>query len=133
MRSTSLQAYTAIKEGGLLSQLRFEVYEKIVEHGPMTANEMWGFYFKESRQAHSISPRFSELESMGVLYQLMERKCRYTGNNAIVWDVTDNLPSKPVKAPKRMTAKQENHECCLILETLGHPELAQVLRNRHVK
>lgn len=96
IRRTSLQALAKIREEGLLSKLRFEVYECLFKHGPLTAGEAWSRYFPH-RQRSSISARMSELEARGVVYQESERPCALTKNNAIAWDVTTNLPVDPPK------------------------------------
>lgn len=97
MQETSLLAYEQIKAKGLLSRLRFEVYEAIFKNGPMTAGEVWSRYFKDVRQRSSISARMSELEARGVLEQYEIRPCEYTGNLSIAWYVTDQLPHEPNK------------------------------------
>ena len=68
MRRTSIEVYQKIQAMGLLSQLRFEVYEVLVNHGPLTAGEVWDRFFKNKRQRSSISARMSELEERAVVY-----------------------------------------------------------------
>lgn len=101
IRETSIEAYITIKEKGLLSQLRFEVYETLHNNGPMTAGEVWSRFFKDVRQRSSISARMSELEARGVLEQYEVRPCEYTGNLSIAWAVTDKLPHSPKKKPTK--------------------------------
>jgi predicted transcriptional regulator len=132
MRRTSAASFAKIEADGLLSDLRFKVYRALYRHGPMTANEVNCFHVKGHNQS-SISPRFAELEKQGVIYAVLERACRVTGNTVIAWDVTEKLPMKLPKKVKKLTAKEENAECCGILETLGYAELAEVLRKRHVR
>lgn len=103
-RRTSIEAYRKIKADGTLSQLRFEVYDKLFHAGPMTAGECWSRYFKNTRQRSSISARMSELELRGVVYQVSEVRCGYTGNTSIAWDVTEHLPIRP-KLVKKETIK----------------------------
>ena len=43
------------------------------------------------------TPRFAELEKLGVIMPVGERKCAISGNRCIEWDVTAGLPVKPVK------------------------------------
>jgi len=131
MRRTSIEVYQKIQAMGLLSQLRFEVYEVLVNHGPLTAGEVWDRFFKNKRQRSSISARMSELEERGVVYQACTRPCSYTGNNAIAWATTDNLPLDPAKKSKKekqRTAKEENDACAAIAEAYGHHLLASVIR-----
>jgi hypothetical protein len=98
IRQTSIDAYRKIEAEGLLSKLRFTVYDCVFHFGPMTAQEC----AKKINPLHqkSITPRFSELESMGVLREVGERKCNVTGMTVIEWDVTKNLPEKPKKITK---------------------------------
>ena len=99
MRQTSIDIYRRIEAEGLLSDLRFSVYKVLFEHGPLTAGEVWSRFFHSARQRSSISARMSELEDRGVVFQAEERECGYTGNRAIAWDVTLNLPREPLKVP----------------------------------
>ena len=109
-RDTSIEAYRKIKEEGLLSKLRFSVYECLYQHGPMTQGEVWSRYFHH-RQRHDIGPRFAELLKRGVIKNVAYRPCTLTGNVSMVWDVTSNLPSEPIKTiSKREQEKREAYE-----------------------
>jgi len=94
IQRTSLEVYHRIKSEGLLSQLRFEVYEILFRHGPLTAGEVWSRYFRERRQRSSISARMSELERRGAIVVHEARACGYTGNTSIAWRTTNNIPSE---------------------------------------
>ena len=98
-RQTSIAAYHQIKEEGLLSKLRFKVYEIIVEFGPLTAQEAWHIYRKRynAKGRDGITPRFSELERFGVIAENKKRPCSVTGRTCIEWIATDKLPIKPKK------------------------------------
>lgn len=100
IRQTSIETFRKIEAEGLLSKLRFEVYSVVVINGPMTEGECWRFHFQGRRQRCSITPRFSELEARGVIRVVGERSCKFTGNNAQVWESTDNLPTEPPKITK---------------------------------
>jgi hypothetical protein len=88
MRSTSIATYEQIVAEGLLPEKRLEVYECIFERGPCTATqvEVW----LNDKSAHK---RTSELRDQGVLYEKGEVDCPITGRPAILWDVTDALPT----------------------------------------
>ena len=94
VRDTSIEAYNKIKADGLLSRLRFDVYDIIFHHGPMTQGECWRDYFNHARQRHSVAPRFAELKRHRVIREVGNRPCGVTGMTAILWDVTSNLPEK---------------------------------------
>lgn len=106
VRETSIECYRKIKEQGLLSQLRLEVYDVLYNYGPLTAGEMWSRFFIKQRQRSSISARFSELEEMGCVKVTSERPCGYTGKVSIAWDVTSELP-RPLKKYVQETKNQK--------------------------
>ena len=96
VRDTSIEAYNKIKENGLLSKRRWQVYDVVYNHGPMTSGEAFkilnnGSATKSLTQSRA---RFTELREMGVFVELGERTCSVTGHAAILWDVTSKLPIK---------------------------------------
>lgn len=97
---TTLAAYDAIRRNGLLSRSRFAVYECLLEHGPLTRNEL------DHRLSHgSVNPTYSrrlvELERLGVVQRVGTFRCSITGFECDAWDVTDSLPqaSRPTRRP----------------------------------
>jgi hypothetical protein len=88
IRQTSIDCYNKIKEEGLLSKRRLQVYESIYNSAPCTASEV----FKEKNLKTNQSGRFTELRDLGVIYEKGERICSITGRNVIEWDLTDRLP-----------------------------------------
>jgi hypothetical protein len=97
MRDTSTDAYRLIKAKGLLSKLRFLVYETIVQHGPVSISEILQYAAQEKRNTGSLTGRISELERMGVIKDSYRGPCPVTGNNVIFWVATNELPVKLVK------------------------------------
>ncbi len=87
-RRTSRKVYEQIKQEGLLSERRMEVYRCVFLHGPLTAMEA----FEKLKLNTNQSGRFTELREMGVLTELGSRKCSITGREAIIWEVTNKLP-----------------------------------------
>ena len=87
-RQTSIDCFSQIKEEGLLSKRRLQVYESIYNSAPCTASEV----FKEKNLKTNQSGRFTELRDLGVIYEKGERICSITGRNVIEWDLTDRLP-----------------------------------------
>ena len=87
-RQTSIDCYNKIKEEGLLSKRRLQVYESIYNSAPCTASEV----FKEKNLKTNQSGRFTELRDLGVIYEKGERICSITGRNVIEWDLTDRIP-----------------------------------------
>ena len=100
MRQTSIDCFNQIKEEGLLSKRRLQVYESIYNSAPCTASEV----FKEKNLKTNQSGRFTELRDLGVIYEKGERTCSITGKNVIEWDLTDRLPVN-IKNPNK-TKKQ---------------------------
>lgn len=105
MRHTSVEAYQKIRNEGLLSKARLEVYCVLYDHGPLTAGEV--FVKCQRRNAGhtvvkgSVCARLTELNRQGVVAEVGERTCGLTGHNAILWDVTPDLPRSLVKPKKR--------------------------------
>jgi hypothetical protein len=94
-RQTSLEAFNSIKNNGLLSERRMQVYESLFHNGPMSATEIWFKYFKNLNVTqNSITPRLSELKRTGVVTEIGIQQCNVTGMNVILWDVTNKLPIK---------------------------------------
>jgi hypothetical protein len=96
VRQTSMDAYKSIKDNGLLSERRWQVYDVVFKHGPMTSGEAFGHLNAgvPLRNLTQSRARFTELRECGVFAEVGERDCKVTGHNAIVWDVTDRLPLK---------------------------------------
>lgn len=93
-RQTSIEAYTKAKESGLLSELRLKVYEMLCLHGQLTANEVRIHASQHNVNSGVFSTRFSELERMGVIKAIGTRKCSVSGHNALVWEITGDMPKK---------------------------------------
>jgi hypothetical protein len=87
-RKTSIECFNKIKQEGLLSKRRLQVYESIFNHAPCTASEV----FNDKNLKTNQSGRFTELRDLGVIYERGERLCTVTGRNVIEWDLTDRLP-----------------------------------------
>ena len=106
-RETSIQAYNEIKASGLLSKRRWQVYDIVFRHGPLTGIQVIQIYQTEYDtilDSGSIKTRLSELRERGVLEELGETACPVTGNNVILWGVTDSLPQEVTKS---MTSKEK--------------------------
>jgi len=95
-RQTSIDCYNKIKQEGLLSKRRLQVYESIFNYAPCTASEV----FNEKNLKTNQSGRFTELRDLGVIYEKGERLCSVTGRNVIEWDLTDRLPVNVKKSNK---------------------------------
>lgn len=110
-RETSIEAYYAIRDSGLLSRRRFEIYEILALHGPLTANQ--AFQHLERNRAgkfrfdSNTRARLTELREFGVITEIGTQKCSVSGMNTILWEITGRLPVKPAKKPtKTMLIKE---------------------------
>lgn len=103
VRETSQEAYFKIKDDGLLSERRWQVYDVLFRFGPLTGNEALRHLKREhgvgGGNAPSIVSRLGELRNSGCAYEVRTRSCSVTGMNVIEWDVTKNLPIK-LERPK---------------------------------
>lgn len=102
-RSTTIEAYRKAEDSGLLSKLRLRVFKIVCDHGPATANELRA-YFPSSSNSGVYMTRLSELERMSLVMIVDKRPCKITGNNALVWGITNN---SPIKLPIRKTKKDK--------------------------
>ena len=98
-RQTSIDCYNKIKQEGLLSKRRLEVYEALLSTAPCTSSEAIR-NAKTTFGVFGVSSRFTELRDLGVIYEKGEKKCSITGRNVIEWDLTDRLPVNLKKTNK---------------------------------
>jgi hypothetical protein len=108
-RQTSIDCYNAIKENGLLSKRRMEVYEILFRYGDMTANEI-----VRKSKAHyphtnpsSFNARLSELKKYGVIIEVGEKKDIVSNNNCYIWGLTDRIP-KDIKISRSTKKSRVN-------------------------
>lgn len=101
MRQTSIDAYNAIKREGLLSRVRWAVYDFLYKKGPLTGAQIHAALSKgKSDSGGTYTSRLSELRKINVVYEVRKTTCPLTGRRAILWDVTDRMPikfSKPIR------------------------------------
>ena len=91
MRQTSIDCFNQIKQEGLLSKRRLEVYEALLSSAPCTSSEAIR-NAKTTFGVFGVSSRFTELRDLGVIYEKGEKQCSITGRTSIEWDLTDKLP-----------------------------------------
>ncbi len=115
IRQTSIDCYNKIKQEGLLSKRRLEVYEALLSTAPCTSSEAIR-NAKTTFGVFGVSSRFTELRDLGVIYEKGEKKCSITGRNVIEWDLTDRLPVNVKKTIK--TKKQKINDALNLLRVL---------------
>jgi len=113
IRQTSIDCFIKIKQEGLLSKRRLEVYEAILKNAPCTTNEALKDIHSGS---HGVGSRTTELRDAGVIYEKDVRPCNITGRNVIEWDLTDKLPFNN-KVPSK-TKSQKKREALDALRLL---------------
>jgi len=102
-RQTSIDCYNQIKSEGLLSKRRWEIYDIVFNHGPMTSNETFDYSSLKGVDGyrHNANARMTELRDVGVVQELGTTTCSKTNRTVILWDVTSNLPVKAIKPTKK--------------------------------
>ena len=89
VRRTSYECFKELVRNQVLPTMRREIYEWLFEHGPATRNEI-------AREIHMIpnncSTRLKEMFDMGIVCEVGEDKCKVTGRQVILYDVTDSMP-----------------------------------------
>lgn len=115
VRETSLEAYNYIKESGILSKRRMEVYEYLFHNGPATAQQVYRALSNMANPSSYLG-RLCELRRMGAVQELDKVICKYTGRNVILWDVTKDKPVVPPKEKSLKKRYQELLQYCQRLE-----------------
>ena len=100
-QSNSAQAYHKIKDEGLLTERRFQVYESLYAHGPMTRNEVAR---KVGQLPSAVSARLSELVDRQVVSKVDDVACPLSGHTVALYNITENLPVEPKKVTGQPTA-----------------------------
>lgn len=104
IRQNSIDCYNQIKNKGLLSKRRLEVYNALFNIGrPSTTQEI----FSKLHHLRLEQTRLSELRERGVIYERQIRTCTISGHLAIEWDLTDKLPKKLDKKNKPTNARAQ--------------------------
>lgn len=93
-RDTSIEAFNKIRDNGLLSKRRMQVYEYLFEHGPCTAKQVTGNLRQGLQDSGGYNTRLSELRRMGVVKEVDKIVCPESGQKVILWDVTSNMPTE---------------------------------------
>lgn len=107
MSFTSNSAYWQIQGNGLLSRMRWVVYDDLAQNGPSTAAEVTTRLIGPKVGNPSYHRRLSELEELKVVHRTGIRCCRITGYDAEVWEVINGaLPQGKVKPRVGMTPKR---------------------------
>jgi hypothetical protein len=122
IRQTQAWAFQRIRDHGLLSRLRFLVFEAIHNRQKdgwkdVTSGELDRIISRKLETwTRSASPRLSELVKLGVIEECGNRECTVTKQTVIAYRQTGKLPDKDgLKKPKRTRMDQARQ---LLLEVL---------------
>ena len=97
-RRTSIVAYHAVIDSGVVGRRQKEVYQVLYDRGPMTTNEIFrAIHGVTSINQPNIHARCRELCDLGLIEEVGTKICQFTKKRVIVWDVTDQLPVKSQK------------------------------------
>jgi transcription initiation factor IIE alpha subunit len=125
IRKTSIETYNKIVNNGMIPKKRMEVYKALYEYGSMTSSELFQLKGWKTNQ----SGRFTELQETGVIQEIGTRACKVTGNKAIVWCTTDNLP---ISRPKVKTKAMKKTECLKYIADIGREIKKGTLNNEEI-
>lgn len=91
------KVFEEIRDRGLLSWMRWVVYQTVYAKGPLTAREI-----EDQCTSSSAGARLSELTALDVIQRGPKRPCTLTGRRAHTYEVTGRLPSGKIetKRPK---------------------------------
>lgn len=107
MSHTSNAAYFQIEANGLLSRMRWIVYDDLAMNGPSTAGEVTNRLMGAKVGNPSYHRRLSELEELKIVHRTGTRTCNITGYDAEVWEVIPNaLPQGKIKPRVGHTPKR---------------------------
>lgn len=120
-RKTSIDTYRKIRDNGLLSKRRWEVYDALYLYGPKTANELFRSMRDKAYILNSNTrTRLSELRDLGVVDEITEEHvCSVTGETVILWDTNDNEPRKGEKLIKQPTKRELIEALCQGIERVS--------------
>lgn len=109
-RKTSIKVFQQIKDEGLLSKRRWQVYSILFESGPLTGAQVAETTKKVyGAWAHSetIRNRLTELRDCGCVAEVGEVDCPISGRRVIHWDVTSSLPRRDQPGSKREKIRRQ--------------------------
>jgi hypothetical protein len=105
VKTTSIETYHSIKDSGVLSEKRMNVFDIFYENpNGLTGSEVSEIYkgkFPSSKHSETIRNRITELCQMGVIVEMGVSECPYTKRKVMKWCCVDRLPIPLEKKPTR--------------------------------
>lgn len=87
----SLEAIRQLKNGEMMSPMRWAAYDAVQRLGPVTANELHKAAGHDQR--NNMGSRLLDLELMGLVKRGDSRPCRVTGKSCLTWSAVQVLPA----------------------------------------
>ena len=120
VQKTSVETYHAIKNSGLISEKRMNVFD-IFYLNPtgLTGSEVSEIYRKEnptSQHSETIRNRITELFQMGVLAEVGVVECQFSKRNVMKWCCIDKMP---IPLEKKLTRKEQVNEILKDITVFG--------------
>ena len=116
MRDTSTAVYHEIMASGLLTRYRRRVFECIYRHGPISIGAVVRAAKEKGLREQVVSPRFAELQSLGVITEVGHTIDAVTGMRVLLWDITGKSPVKPEKRVSKKARMKELEKLVASLE-----------------
>jgi hypothetical protein len=108
IRTASIEAFHDIKERGLLSKRRLQVYEILCMNGPLVGSEI-ARLVKEKYgawcESETIRNRLTEMRDQGFVCEVGKAIDPKNGRNVILWEIAARVPED--KRVKRKSVKRE--------------------------
>jgi hypothetical protein len=115
MSQASRETFREIKESGALSEQLFRVYrtlwnlERENGHG-QTHNEISAAMLKRwnypPNYHRNTNARLNDLEKLGVVCRIAQRRCYFSGKPCTVWVTVDTLPEKKIQTPLQIAREK---------------------------
>lgn len=107
VRETSVEAYRAIVDNGMLSRRRLQVYEILYQNGPLAGAQVAYLFAQrhgKTSRSETVRNRITELRDLGVVKEVGWTVDPNTKMRVIQWDVTSKLPGAEKKKPSKRKA-----------------------------
>ncbi len=118
MIDTSVDAYREAVYSGIISKRRFQIIEVLYKVGkPLTTSEVFTHLIRDiglrKLQQNSITPRFVELERLGIIEKLPSRPCSITSILCHPWELTGRIPGSKKERSELLDKGKHSGKSCL--------------------
>ena len=94
VQPTSIAAYKAMLKCGYISKRQREVFKEVARNPLSSQQEVWTILKLKGKVVGSngITPRFSELQKLGLIDAPCKKVCSITNQTTLAWEATGNTP-----------------------------------------